>query len=153
MVHAANANSIDARRKALEDAIEDAIAALDLLEPDPDLEDNRDAEPWLGGSGMSGEDDLEHDDSEQEPSLGWTTTINQTAHSFHGRSNGWEVVDGEEEHDGREPEEDREPSLGAPENHPGSWMGSGGSQVIWARGGTFELEYDASEHGEPEESY
>lgn len=56
-------------RAVLEAAVEALLAVLDLIEPDPDLEDGGDAEPdadgepWLAGYGI-GDDDREHDPAE-----------------------------------------------------------------------------------------
>lgn len=60
---------LEARRR-LEAKIEELIALLDLLDGDPDLEDNGDLEPSLGVSAhlINGraEDDLEYDPSETD---------------------------------------------------------------------------------------
>ncbi len=64
------------RRSALEAWIDRAIALLDEMDGDPDLEDNGDDEPSIGSLGLVGangqEYDLELDSSDDEPSLGWT---------------------------------------------------------------------------------
>ena len=44
-----------------------AMELLDVVEPDPDLEEGGDLEPYLAGSHT----DLEGDDADDEPSLGW----------------------------------------------------------------------------------
>jgi hypothetical protein len=89
-------------RKAARDEIERLIDFLDRAAGDPDLELTGDDEP----------------DQSEEPSLGWTTTINQAAATdrrFGAQSWG---IDLEQEHDGREPDvdgedgHDAEPSLG-----------------------------------------
>ena len=87
------------RREAAAE-IERPIAFLDALGGDPDLEDGNDAEEDI-----------------HEPSLGWTTTINQAAATDRRFGSQWDY-DVEQEHDGREPDvddedgRDEEPSLG-----------------------------------------
>ena len=44
-----------------------ATELLDVVEPDPDLEEGGDLEPYLAGSHT----DLEGDHADREPSLGW----------------------------------------------------------------------------------
>ena len=62
-------------RAALEAAVEALLAVLDLIEPDPDLEDgadgepDADGEPWLAGFGI-GDDDREPDGDEGDYSGG-----------------------------------------------------------------------------------
>lgn len=53
-------------RKRLEAKIEELIEMLDLLDGDPDLEDNGDLEPSLGSTPYLGEYDLELDVSDTE---------------------------------------------------------------------------------------
>lgn len=64
------------RRAKVEEYIEELIALLDVLDGDPDLEDNNDAEPSIGNQGryINGklEYDLEDDASDDEPNLGWS---------------------------------------------------------------------------------
>ncbi len=72
---------IEARHR-LEAKIEELIALLDLLDGDPDLEDNADAEPSLGSTakciGNECVEDLELDDcddeagGDEEPTMGWS---------------------------------------------------------------------------------
>lgn len=81
-------------RAVLEQAIEALITVLDTLDPDPDLEDtgdqedgeDTDLEPSLGGVGQYLDGrlayDLEHDGSDDEPSLGRLETMNQGAASY-----------------------------------------------------------------------
>lgn len=62
-------------RHQIEDEIERLIGILDAMEPDPDLEENGDLEPWLGWSPdrqsiVEESDDREADWSDSEPSLG-----------------------------------------------------------------------------------
>ena len=97
------------RREAAAE-VERLIAFLDALGGDPDLED--------------GGDDEEEPD---EPSLGWTTTFNQTSRNRLGGT-------GDEEQD----DADREPSLGSR---------SAINQLLWADGSTkdFEDEHDGRE--------
>lgn len=60
-----------ANRVAIEDMVELGIALLDMIEPDPDLEDNADDEPSLAGAPNPGVVlDAEFDESDQEPALG-----------------------------------------------------------------------------------
>lgn len=89
------------QRHSLSKAIDSLIGLLDAMEPDPDLEDGGDGEPWLGwpeaypgrgaawGLHVTGEDDREaedeHDedggddepDEDDEPSLGRLETLHQ----------------------------------------------------------------------------
>lgn len=78
-------------RASVATTIERLIDMLDAMEPDPDLEDGGDDEPWLGWCGQSrkqygGRDDREEacedeggqceDEgayADKEPSLGWTS--------------------------------------------------------------------------------
>lgn len=70
------------QRQRLEQVIEIAIALLDAMDGDPDLEETGDLEPYLAavGSDYAGSaDDREDDDCDRgepgeddEPSLGWT---------------------------------------------------------------------------------
>jgi hypothetical protein len=73
------------RREAAAE-IERLIVFLDALGGDPDLEDGNDAEA-----------------EPEEPSLGWTTTFDQTSRNRLGGCD-----DTEDEHDGREPDVDDE---------------------------------------------
>lgn len=61
-------------RPIIESEIERLIAILDGMEPDPDLEETADDEPWLGWNGQGGfagwDEDREVDTSDDEPSLG-----------------------------------------------------------------------------------
>lgn len=63
-------------RERLEAIIEEAIAMLDRMDGDHDLEDNGDHEPSLAGPGYyrNGvmELDLEADHGDHEPNLGWS---------------------------------------------------------------------------------
>ena len=73
-----------AKRRRLEGVIEIAIALLDAIDGDEDLEETGDLEPYLGwvgaGPGLAvSNDDREEDagdeaepDDDEEPSLGWT---------------------------------------------------------------------------------
>jgi hypothetical protein len=87
-------------RKEAAAEIERLIAFLDALGGDPDLEDGHDDEADI-----------------DEPSLGWTTTINQAARTEQRFGSQWDY-DTEQEHDGSEPDVDDEeggddkPSLG-----------------------------------------
>jgi hypothetical protein len=62
-------------RKRLEARIEEMIELLNILDGDPDLEDNGDEEPSIGNVGryVGGQClyDLETDTADDEPSLGW----------------------------------------------------------------------------------
>ena len=73
---------------------------LDVVEPDPDLEEGGDLEPYLAGSHT----DLEGDHADREPSLGWL---------LDGRVIGGST-DLEGEHDGCEPDADDEASRQPP---------------------------------------
>lgn len=90
--------------------LDELIASLDLLDGDPDLEPNN------GEPNKYGLDELEGasigEDTDAEPLLGWTATLNQTARDWHGR-----VDDTEAEHDGREPDCDSEESGDDEEGH------------------------------------
>jgi len=49
------------------------LALIDSADPDPDLEPGEDDEPSIGGTAPWGQQvDLELDDADREPSLGWT---------------------------------------------------------------------------------
>lgn len=67
-------------RQKLEAAVERAIAALDMLDGDENLEDNGDLEPSFGTAlyhyGRF-ELELEGDSADEEPSLGWAENISQ----------------------------------------------------------------------------
>lgn len=90
-------------RAEIETEIERLVELLDVADGDPDLEDDGDHEPSLGGAEISGKVDLELDDCDNEPSLGWCRmyeTSNQAMIAT-------EIVfdaDLEHEHDGREPD-------------------------------------------------
>jgi hypothetical protein len=89
-------------RREAEEAVFRLIELLDLDEPDPDLE------PYLAGFESTSEREL--DNSDDEPSLGWTHLLDQSHRKWAGSH--WQceggVVDGEAEHDGREPDADLE---------------------------------------------
>ncbi|NTI41589.1 hypothetical protein [Rhizobium rhizogenes] len=83
------------RRAELEARIEEMIGLLDVLDGDPDLEDNGDDEPSLGQSACSAngkpEYDLEADTSDDEHTLGWRNPhIGQ-----YEPPEGWSSFDGE----------------------------------------------------------
>lgn len=65
-----------ATREQIEDEIERLIGILDAMDPDDDLEENGDREPWLGWAEdrhaviLDLSDDREGDCSDDEPSLG-----------------------------------------------------------------------------------
>ena len=52
---------IAARRQDLENKIEELIALLDLIDGDPDLEDNGDAEPSIGSTPIVIGNEIAHD--------------------------------------------------------------------------------------------
>ncbi len=60
---------------AIGEAVEAAVAALDAIDGDPDLEEGGDDEPSLAspisGAPVGGSDDREEDHTDREPSLGW----------------------------------------------------------------------------------
>lgn len=92
-------------RAAIEAEIDRLIELIDVADGDVDLEDGGDPEPSLGGAELHGEVDLELDDCDNEPSLGWGR--------WHERQNqtmiATEIVfdaDLEDEHDGREPDDE-----------------------------------------------
>jgi hypothetical protein len=87
--------------------LEDMIAALDQLDGDPDLESSMGYQPYP--------DECEGDGADNEPSLGWTATVNQSAAGWRGPTDGYGCIDREDEHDGREPDADLEPTLGGSE--------------------------------------
>ena len=103
-----NTISLPENRLDLEALIEAAIARLDDVDGDTDLEPDFDGEPSLGApeaqggswSGLSLEaycDDREADDADDEPSLGSLDRMPQTKWSAGGAG------DLEDEHDGAEP--------------------------------------------------
>lgn len=110
-------------RLSISATIERLIDMLDDMEPDCDLEDVADDEPWLGwpsagqraGSEMSVDGDRESDDADAEPSLG--ASENHPWALGHGRHkdfahSGWYMAS--------TAHGENEPSLGAPERHPTS---------------------------------
>ena len=120
MGQAANANTINERRKALQAAIDVAIEALDLVDGDADLEpyvagddredDSEENEPTLGWAFRGHLGSVQ--DGEVEPSLGWTVVFNQEARSFLATGpHGTATVDLEDAHDGREPDDEGEPDM------------------------------------------
>lgn len=64
------------RREIVEAYIEELIALLDILDGDPDLEENGDLEPSIGSTPLFVGDqclyDLEIDDADAENTLGWS---------------------------------------------------------------------------------
>ena len=70
------------RRETIESYVEQLIALLDLLDGDPDLEDNGDSEPSIDSApqciGNGCLEDLELDDcddeegGDEEPTMGWS---------------------------------------------------------------------------------
>jgi len=155
---------------ALGEAVDHAIVILDALDaPDVDLEDEGEAEPWLGwidGKPVLSDshDDREHDAADWEPILGaperhpawdpWSSGRNSTGRQTHwsdgrnGSANdgeaeaGYDLPEGDDERCGSS-DVDLEPSLGAPENHD-----QAPDQEHWAPGGGFYF-FDA-EIGEDE---
>jgi hypothetical protein len=110
-------------RKKIEAALERLIAALDALDPDPDLEEGGDDEP----------------DQDAEASLSATNAVNQEQ----AWSSGW-FQGSDLEFDGETaPSADSEPSLGSPEHCP---------QVHWAQGGRDDREDDDEREWDPAES-
>ena len=111
MADSLNTPTLPENRLDLEALIEAAIARLDEIEPDPDLEeepdleDGGDDEPCLASTAMQDrynrhtlqDDDLEFDDSDREPSLASTNSLDQRKW-WYGRND-----DAEHEHDGLEP--------------------------------------------------
>ncbi|MEC5383709.1 hypothetical protein VSX64_23455 [Aurantimonas sp. C2-6-R+9] len=83
-IHETHAFFTSMRRQRLEEVIEIAIALLDAMDGDTDLEETGDLEPylaWVGaGPGVCFTDDDREDDEcdrgepgeDDEPSLGWT---------------------------------------------------------------------------------
>lgn len=67
-------------RASLEAHIDRCIAMLDSIDPDPDLEDTGDFEPWLAGDPTNDAgQDIEDDPCDDEPSLGWPDgVVNQS---------------------------------------------------------------------------
>ncbi|NEI66852.1 hypothetical protein [Rhizobium leguminosarum] len=78
------------RRETIEAYVEQLIALLDLLDGDPDLEDNGDFEPSIGSTpqcfGDERFDDLEMDTADDEdcgddePAMGWSNPEGLRAH-------------------------------------------------------------------------
>ncbi|MFN3506235.1 MAG: hypothetical protein ACK4ZU_02080 [Allorhizobium sp.] len=66
-------------RKRLEAKIEELIEMLDLLDGDPDLEDNGDMEPSIGSTPYLGEYDLEWDCSDTETET-WANPMSLRVH-------------------------------------------------------------------------
>lgn len=92
-------------RAAIETEIERLVDLLDVADGDPDLEDDGDMEPSLGGAEISGEVDLELDEADNEPSLGWGLFHEMQSQALIAT----EIVfdaDLEDEHDGREPDDE-----------------------------------------------
>jgi hypothetical protein len=112
-------------RPMIESEIDRLIAALDLIDADPDLEadgsdeEMPDAEPELGWTATQartgkygGEDPYAY-----EPSLGSTNDVNQT-HWWRGR-----LDDCKEQHDGREPD-------CAPQDAGSNFSSVGASEIL-----------------------
>ncbi|MDB5538602.1 MAG: hypothetical protein JWQ89_329 [Devosia sp.] len=88
-------------RQAVQAEVDRLIDLLDAFDDDPDIETiDWDLEPSLGGIQIAGEVDLEADNADWEPSLGWRHHINQSR--IGGDPHGFDDLEGE--HDGREPE-------------------------------------------------
>jgi len=93
-------------RQHLERVIEIAIALLDALDSDPDLEETSDLEPYLAavGSDYAGSaDDREDDDCDRgepgeddEPSLGWTDEEAEQDAGYSRLASSLPFIDGEE---------------------------------------------------------
>lgn len=66
-------------RKRLEAKIEELIELLNLIDGDPDLEDNGDMEPSLGSVPYLGQYDLELDLSDDEE-IGWANPCGLRVH-------------------------------------------------------------------------
>lgn len=111
-------------RESVAAAIEELIAALDLLDGDPDLEDD---DP--GGGDVLNEPHDALDEDGAEPSLGATHSVSQLWWSRSGQQDLEDTnEDGGDINDACQLDEsDLEPSLGAPEN-------PGGDQAHWAQG-------------------
>ncbi|BCH22101.1 hypothetical protein MesoLjLb_18860 [Mesorhizobium sp. L-8-3] len=69
------------------------MSILDEADGDENIEQDEDNEPWLAGD-YGGFQDLERDDSEDEPSLGWSSAFNQALPDRFGRV---DIVDGEQD--------------------------------------------------------
>ena len=113
MADATNTTPTPISRRAVEAQIDALIDLLNVLDADPDLE------PDLAGY-SAGMDSREGDDSDLEPSLGFSNggyrpeDQPQDGPGFHMNANAGD--DCEDEHDGAEPHEDGEPSLGWTDN-------------------------------------
>jgi hypothetical protein len=145
--------------RALEGAIEAAIALLDASEPDQDLEETADDEPdvddesslgapndyhgggsqehWGAGAPLSLWDaDREGPEEDLEPSLG-TLEKHPSAYGSQGDQTSWAFSgndrDLEDEHDGKEPDEDGEPSHGSTSaiNQEHAWART---ETFWGSG-------------------
>jgi hypothetical protein len=150
-------------RKEARDEIDRLIRFLDESDNHMELEPDGGDEPSLGwitsvsqGSHCGGTDDLEADDSDDEPSLG-SHELPSGALCY-SQSASFGEVDVEGEHDGREPGEDDEPALGWHNTEP-QYETAGGSmhaceeepslgstatinQTAWAFGRGGDLECD-----------
>lgn len=163
--------AIERELEAMCDRQQLLLEVLNTLDGDPDLEPSEDDEPSIGSTAQYGKcgkgDDLELDDSDEEPWLGWTST-----ESARGRYAVSTIPDGEQD------DSDREPSLAAPESgfpwtspfgfivlRP-EWMtqeefdraraaarreyrDGGGQQLTWAAGARQDFE-DEHDHREPD---
>jgi hypothetical protein len=143
----------------LENAVENLLAFLDTMEPDPDLEDeegepDNDAEPSMGWTEQEARWGryMEVQGDDLEPSLG---SINpRLAAPYRGYSDAvgvrttetsqdnWSKGNRDEcegdEHDGREPDPDGEPSLGSLNSF---------NQVHWGSSGTDDAEDECEDEG------
>ncbi len=136
-----------ATRRALSAAIEAAIAVLDELDPDPDLE------PTLAGCPSPGSLDEGEPDEDGEPTLGWPEYVGRLAGRLSFAGHYARALDGEAEDGG-----DREPSLAAPERPPTGWGAVYGptvdyrsDQTRWADGSRSDREQDSGDEGEPDQ--
>lgn len=105
-------------QRALEELIDQMIQALDLMSPDPDIEEDTPREP-IG---------------DEEPSLGSTQMVNQERWPEGGAVDEWNI-------DREADNADKEPCLGSLAAQ--EWQ----SQEQWARGGSDDRETDPAESG------
>ena len=89
----------DRIRREVSDEIERMIAFLDFVDGDENLELEPDDESYLAGCiDANGRFiDLEADDSDSEPSLGWSKGVNQEGEAYFGCTASTFDVDREEE--------------------------------------------------------
>lgn len=130
-------------RARLADAIEAAIAALDALDDDPDLEPILAGYPAPGALDEGEPDEEAEDGFDAEQALGWPEYV--------GRGAGRLTTAGEI---AQALGDESEPSLGSPERQPSGWGPWGfskcrrSSQVCWDDGSDHDREADGGDERE-----